>query len=222
MTLHVPIVQHQSVNGLIEKTSLCFDIEKIRLDIDLFLKLCGVGRFRAFECASKMWALNLNYPPNPEIYEPDNPNRKYIGKLAGSESVIRELGLVGDDFTEMDALVTNSYVGYVYKTVTEWHSQNNPHLGTINRIYVAFMADGAAYQLHKDPHTGCKYHIPVWSNPYSYMMVADEMQLKSVSMHADGSMWKLNTNVMHTALNLINKSAFKEDKIRAHIIIHAS
>ena len=222
MTLHVPIVQHQSVNGLIDKTDLQFDIVKIQQNIDSILKLCRVGRFRAFETPTRMWALNLNHPPNPEQYDPGNPDCKFIGTLSGNETAVAKLGLTGDDFTEMSNIVANSYLGHVYRTVTEWHNQNNSHLGAINRIYVAFMADGAGYQLHKDPHTGCKYHIPVWSNPYSYMIVEDAMQLKSVSMPADGCVWKLDTNVMHTALNLIPRIATREDRIRAHIIIHAS
>lgn len=222
MTNHIPIVQYQSVKNLIEKTDLHFDIIKIRQNVDAFLKLCGAGRYRAFETSSKMWALNLNYPPNPEHYDPNNPNCKYVGKLSGNESGLKALGLSSNDFTEMDNLVANSYIGHIYRTVTEWHNKTNPHLGVVNRICVAFMGDGAAYQLHLDPHTGCKYHIPVWTNPYSYMMVDDEMQLKTVSLPADGYMWKLDTNVSHTALNLIRKGAPKEIRIRAHIIIYVS
>ena len=216
------IHNYQSVPGLIEKTTLKFDIDRIRVDVDSFLNASGVGRFRAFTTESKMWSLNLNYPPDPEQYDPGNSFCKFWGELAGNELALSKVGITSKDFTEMTDSVYNSYLGEVYRSVKEYHTNNHPDLGTISRIHVAFMADGSAYQLHKDPLTGAKYHIPVWTNPYSYMMVADQDELKSVNMEADGHMWRLDTNRMHTALNLMPKAANRESKIRAHIIIVAA
>jgi hypothetical protein len=216
------INNHHSVPRLIEKTPVKFDIHRIRVDVDSFLNACKVGRFRAFTTENKMWSLNLNYPPNPEQYDPGNPYCKFRGKLSGNESALAKVGITSKDFTEMLPAVSNSYLGEVYRSVKAYHDTNHPNLGTITRIHVAFMADGASYQLHMDPHTGAKYHIPVWTNPYSYMMVDDEGELKSVNMEADGHLWRLDTNRLHTALNLMPKSASREDRIRAHIIIVAA
>lgn len=218
----VHINNYSSIPALIERTELKFDINQIRIAVDSFLNACKVGRYRAFETPNRMWSLNLNHPPNPEQYDPENKFCKYRGKLAGNEPVLEKLGITSKDFTVMPNAVSKSYIGEVYRSVKAYHEKQHPNLGTITRIHVAFMADGAGYQLHKDPHTGAKYHIPVWTNPYSYMMVEDADELKSVNMAADGHVWRLDTNCTHTALNLIPKTANREDRIRAHIIIVAS
>lgn len=216
--------QYASIPGITEKTDIRFDVAKIRKEIDSILNMCGVGRYRALQAQSRMWPLNLSHLPEENTLpgEVGNHIAKFTGKTSGNEPALEAAGFSTADLNVLPPEVENGYLGEVYRKVVEYHNTRVDIPGTITRFNCVFVAEGGGYQLHTDMHTSVKYHIPVWTNKYSFFAAEHEDEIKWVHMPADGALWILDTQVPHLAMNISPKTVPREQKVRAHLIIAAT
>mgnify|MGYP002628850459 CR=1 FL=1 len=218
----IPLLkQYASILGVTEKTDIRFNVEEIRKEIDSILSMCGVGRYRALNTPSRGWTLNLSHLPEEKTLpeEVGNHIAKFTGMTRGNEPSLVAAGYSTADLNVLPPEVANGYLGEVYRKVVEYHNTRVDIPGTITRFNCVFVAEGGGYQLHKDMHTSVKYHIPVWTNKYSFFAAEHENEIKWVHMPADGALWILDTQVPHLAMNISPNTVPREQKVRAHLII---
>ena len=136
---------------------------------------------------------------------------------------IREVDVVSETLYHAPTVLTLHAVGYKRSAIKEILDQLQAYTQTkfgtakICWIHSGTLAPGGSYNLHKDEHCLGRYHIVETTTPYSYMMIEEEYEIKTVHLPADCRVWFLNTNVNHTALNLAPENTF--EKLRTHLIL---
>lgn len=206
-----------SVPGLIEPIGIQIDIEKLKQAVAGIYKATGFEESMAAKTGTRTLAFNFNHP----VTIPDSIENIHFGALATGEDLLRsKFGMTTSDFTQMDPMVTGTYLETVYNLVQVWHQAHRSNLGRLNRLHGAVLANGAGYQLHIDSHTTIRYHIALTTNEYCYMLCKQNNMIQSVHIPADGQVWQLDTRVLHTALNIAPKSL--KDNLRSHLIFSVS
>jgi Aspartyl/Asparaginyl beta-hydroxylase len=70
------------------------------------------------------------------------------------------------------------------------------HGGPIGRVRLMLLPPRTCYSLHKDP--GVRYHLALETNPHSIFVFPD---FGVAHIPADGFLYKLDTRLLHTAMN---------------------
>lgn len=217
------IVMCNQVPGFIEPVPIVFNVAKLRQAMREINEYVGYSPSEAFNSFNKKSGICLTYPPNiPQsvIDEWGDIRSKFVGPISDGEHVVRqEYGLSTAEYTEMHPIVQRSYIKEIADQL-QAYTQTRFGSGRICWIHSGTMAPGASYHLHKDEHCVGRYHIVEYTTEYSYMMVEEEYEIKTVYLPADGQVWFLDTNVNHTALNLTpTTESNKVEKLRTHLIL---
>ena len=217
------IVMYDQVPGFIEPVPMTVNIGKLRLAMQEINQYVGYSPVEAFTSFNKKSGICLTHPlaiPQSIIDEWGDIRSKFVGPISDGEPALREnYEMSTAQYTEMHPIVQNSYVKEI---LDQLQSYTNTRFGSgkICWIYSGTLAPGAAYQLHTDDHCIGRYHIVETTTPYSYMMVEDEYEIKTVHLPADCRVWFLNTNVSHTAINITpTPESVKTEKLRTHLIL---
>ncbi len=213
------IVMYDKVQSLVEPTTLSVDLVKLRDAVDEISKKIPYDPANCLNFESKQSSINFTHPANiPEsiIAQHGEFKSKFVGGLSGGETVLKEkYNMSTADFTEMDALVSESYIKVVFDQIQNYHNSKFG-VGSIRWVHGATLGPGAGFNMHVDKHCLARYHVVLYTNDYSYTMVEQNNEIKIVHMPADGQVWFLNTNVLHNATNLIPSRS--KDNLRTHLI----
>jgi hypothetical protein len=214
------IVICDQVPGFIEPTPIVINVSKLRQTMREINQFVGYSPAEAFDSFNKKTGICLTYPPNiPQsiIDKWGNVRSKFVGPISDGELALREsYNMSTAQYTEMHPIVQNSYIKEILDQLQSY-TQTRFGSGRVCWIHSATLAPGASYNLHKDEHCIGRLHIVEYTTEYSYMMVEDDYEIKTVHLPADGRVWFLDTNVNHTALNLTPMTAF--EKLRTHLIL---
>ena len=213
------LVTYDKVDKLIDPIPLIIDLERLKKDVIDIGNAVGYtenGLVSGTEIKHNQSTINFTHPKNiPQACIDKNGEfrSKFVGLLtSGQEYLMRNFNLSTEEFTEMDDLVTNSYLKVVTDQLQDYHTKTYGK-GQIRWIHGATLGPSASFHLHIDPHTTIRYHIALTTNDYSFMMAEDGEEIKVVNIPADGRVWFLETNVNHNAINI---SPSRE--IRTHLI----
>ena len=217
------IVMYDQVPNLIEPTPIIVNPGKLRLAMQKINSFVGYSPVEAFSSFNKKAGICLTHPPiipQSIIDEWGDIRSKFVGPISDGEPVIKhEYGLSTAQYTEMHPLVQDSYIKEILDQL-QAYTQTRFGSGKICWIHSNTLSPGASYNLHQDDHCIGRYHIVEYTTEYSYMMVEDEYEIKTVHLPVDGQVWFLNTNVNHTALNLTPMPEnSKTQKLRTHLIL---
>jgi len=223
------------VPGLIDQCAITFDIARIKQDL---LDFSNSFDFHVDTVLRRITdpkkigqlSINLTHPEfTPEVLNVlhnnnDNVNyerAKYIGPLTfGDRPAIELHGIEPSSYNVIGKFFEDRYLGDVIRQIQQYHSSMNPGMEPVTRVNCAYLDPGAGFTLHKDTHTRMKYHLPVHTNQFAYMMThtvtGSDIDGTTTFSHlpADGRLWVLNTNEFHNAINL---SPIRHD-YRMHII----
>jgi len=222
----------------LERLSISFDVEQIRNDITaLFsqfeidpIKSLNITKISDIYSLSKIghFGVNLTHPEfTPHIQKLiavsnfDFESSKYRGLLTRGDKELREIQIEPGDFNIIGSFLQDRYLGQVIEQVRQYHAIHYPDLNPISRIFLAYLNPGAGYYFHRDPQI-LKYHLPVYTNEWSYLMTQSNINNKFTEpatithLPADGGIWRLSTLDYHTAMNL---SPFRND-YRMHILFN--
>ena len=214
---HYPISSVDSVPDLIEPIGIAVQIQRLQTELAQMFQVTGFTELMALENQDRKQDFNFNHPK----MIPAGVSNLNFGQLAtGEEQMQARFGLTTGDFTEMDPWLENSYLAEIYDQIRDWHENNHRFArGKLGRLHLTVLGNGAGYQMHRDRHTVCRYHIVLRTNAYSYMLTQIGTDIKAVHMPADGKIWLLNTGSMHTALNLAPNRLDPLQRLRSHIIV---
>lgn len=214
--------------AILEKCNLQFNTELILADLKSLYQSFGYSLSAKFHVGrdkdkSSQVCVNLTYPDfnDPAVKKLVLDDRsleysKYFGYLATGYHPLKDAGIESASFTNTGDFFVNRYIGNVINQVKEYHSNTHPTEPPISRIFCAYINPGAGFVFHKDHQTVCKYHIPIKTNRWSFMYTDSGESVTSTHMPADGSLWRIDTQEMHTAMNL---SPIPND-YRMHIIFN--
>jgi hypothetical protein len=211
----------------LEKCNLQFDLTQIQADVSALLTFCKIDVLAklaadARDDKSAQLSVNLNHPIMSSqnvlnlIGNTDKEIAKYVGPLSKGYWPLLKLGVNPASFTIVGDFIKDRYLGSVIEEVKHYHKTMHPNMPPITKIFCAYLGPGAGFTFHKDRQTHYKYHLPVKTNMWSFLYTANEQGINSMNVPADGSVWKLDTSEMHTALNL----APNPDDYRMHIIFN--
>lgn len=210
---------YDKVQDLIDPVALTVDLKQLRKDIWIIGREIGYDPNECLRNSHKQSAINFTYPKNiPQsiIDQFGDLKSKFIGPLTYGEGPVKQLyNISTKEFTEMHPLVENSYVKTVFDQIQNYHSSQFGS-GTIRWVYSGSLAPSAGFYMHVDPHCTARYHIVLNTTDYSYMMVEQNNEIKTVHMPADGRVWFLDTNVPHNATNLTPVDQILN--VRTHLI----
>lgn len=217
------IVMCDQVPGYIEPVPIVINVGRLRLAMQEINAYVGYSPTEAFDSFNKKSGICLTYPPNiPQsiIDKWGEVRSKFVGPISDGESALREnYEMTTAQFTEMHPIVQNSYIKEIVDQI-QAYTQTHFGSGKICWIHSGTLAPGAAYNLHQDEHCIGRYHIVEYTTEYSYMMVEEDYEIKTVYLPADGQVWFLDTNVNHTALNLTpTTESNSTEKLRTHLIL---
>lgn len=223
------------VPGLIDQCAITFDVDRIKQDI---IDFSNTFDFHVAAILRKLIdpkkigqvSINLTHPEfTPAVIDVlrsinenvDYNRAKYIGPLTFGDRPAAELhGIEPSSYNIIGEFFNNRYLGDVVRQVQQYHSSIHPEMEPVTRVTCAYLDPGAGFFLHKDTHTRMKYHLPIYTNQFAYMM-AHKVTDNSINgdttflhLPADGRLWVLNTNEFHSAMNL---SPIRHD-YRMHII----
>lgn len=223
------------VPGFLDQCAITFDIDRIKqdlLDFSTSFNFHVDTIVRNITDPKKIGqvSINLTHPEfTPKVIEVLNTigsnqdlNRaKYIGPLSfGDRPAIELHGIEPSSYNVIGEYFENKYLGDVIRQVQNYHAITNPGMEPVTRVNCAYLDPGAGFTLHKDTHTHLKYHLPIYTNPFAYIMThrvtSGTIDGDTTFSHlpADGKLWVLNTNEFHNAINL---SPIRHD-YRMHII----
>lgn len=214
-------VNRDVVPGLVEPTGLTIDINRLTQEIDALQSTYGFDGKSMEHTVHGQKTFNLNHP---EKLPSDIKTTKelFVSALCRGENELQRLfNLSTKDFTQFNEAVTKGYLWEVICAVTDWHNANNSSLGKISRIHCAYLGPGAGFQLHKDLHTTLRYHIALATNKFCTMVTVSDLdsnEAYTTHIPADGKVWRLGTQVLHTALNLVPEYSAVRNKVRGHVI----
>jgi hypothetical protein len=217
------IVMHDQVPGFIEPTPIVIDVGKLRramLEINAFV---GYQPSEAFTSFNKKAGICLTHPPvipQSVIDEWGDVRSKFVGPMSDGEPALRRnFGMTTAQFTEMHPIVQSSYIKEIVDQL-QAYTQTRFGSGKICWIHSGTLSPGATYHMHKDDHCIGRYHIVEYTTEYSYMMVEEGYEIKTVYLPADGRVWFLDTNVNHNAMNLTPMEDIRiSEKLRTHLIL---
>jgi hypothetical protein len=216
-------------NSNLSKCGLIFDIAQIKAELaDLFtiFNINIVDNLSVVNIIDPSktghTSINLTHPiigadsDDIILQKITDEKSKYFGKLASGHMRLKSLGIHSRQYTQIGDFFKGKYIEEMIQQVRAYHINSHPELPPISRISCAYLNPGPGYCFHKDSHTYLKYHLPVITNPWSYMMTnADDPTIHQLP--ADGNLWELNTVNTHTAFNL---SPYKNN-YRMHILFDA-
>ena len=217
------IVMCDQVPGFIEPTPIIINLSKLRLAMQGINNYVGYRPEEAFTSFNKRTGICLTYPPNiPQsiIDKWGETRSKFVGPISDGELAVREnYNMSTAQFTEMHPIVQNSYVKEIVDQLQEY-TKTKFKSGKICWIHSGTLAPGGGYNLHQDEHCIGRYHIVETTTPYSYMMVEEEYEIKTVHLPADCRVWFLDTNANHTAINIAPEQENSiTEKLRTHLIL---
>ena len=206
------------VPGLIEPTTLSIDLARLNLDIK---KIWSTLDYQSNDFKLALGKnFNLTHPeyiPQSIVDEFGELKSKFLGPLSyGEYQVMKNYGISTSLFTEMHDMVKNSYVKDVVDLVHNYHvSTKGP--APVQWVFTVTLGAGGGYKLHRDVFTAHRYHVCLETNDFCFMMVKENSSNKIQTVHipADGRVWLLDTNILHTAWNLDSNA----NKLRTHLII---
>lgn len=218
----VPIISVDHIPNVIEPIGLTFDIHLARRAADEIYAKTGFNKFRDKDLPRSQFTHNLKYPKNipKDLINKYGESVKFYGPLAVDEKqLFDKYQIKGNDFTEMDGMVSQSYLGEIYREIQVWHQEHRHSDGYLTRYQTTLLSQDSGYQLHVDSHCVIRYHMALSTNRYCYFFNEHEGQLKAVHIPSDGRVWILNTQNLHTAANMAPNSFSKEDRLRNHLIL---
>ena len=211
----------EQVPGLIEPIDLSVDLARLNLDVNKLWDTLGFQK-NVFK-KTKSVIFNLTYPkhiPQSITNEFGELKSKFLGPLSyGETTVMKTYGISTALFTEMHDMVKNTYIKNVVDLVHNYHiSTKGP--GSVQWVFTVTLGAGGGYKLHRDEFTACRYHICLETNDFSFVIAKEQgsHELQTVHIPADGRVWLLATNLLHTAWNLDHNI----DSSRTHLIISIS
>lgn len=214
------IVMYDTVPDLIDPIPINVDLVHLYETIQVISRAVGYNPTECFKSNSKKSTINFTYPKNiPQniIDGYGDLKSKFIGPMTHGEDRIKELYNIGtDEFTEMHPMIEESYIKTVFDQIQKYHLLKFGS-GKIRWVHSSSLAPGAAFGLHIDVHCTARYHIALTTSECSYMMVADDNEIKTVHIPADGRVWFLDNSVQHTAINLVHVNK-ETDRVRTHLI----
>lgn len=222
------------VPGILDQCAINFDIGRIRqdlIDFSTHFDFDAGARVHNTTDPKKIGqvGLNLTHPEftsrvievlNTTGGNQDLNRAKYIGPLVIGDMQAKSHGIDPASYNVIGEYFENKYLGDVIRQVQNYHAITNPGMGPVTRVNCAWLRPGAGFALHKDTHAIMRYHLPIYTNPFSYIMThtftGGTVDGDTTFSHlpADGKLWVLNTNEFHNAINL---SPIEHDD-RMHII----
>jgi len=217
------IVMYDQVPGFIEHVPITIDVGRLRSAMQAINNYVGYSPIEAFSSFNKKAGICLTHPPvipQSIIDQWGDIRSKFVGPISDGESVLKEkYNMSTAQFTEMDPIVQNSYIKEILDQLQNYTGTRFGS-GKICWVHSNTLSPGASYNLHQDEHCIGRYHIVEYTTEYSYMLVEQDYEIKTVHMPANGQVWFLNTNVNHTALNLTPMPENgKTQKLRTHLIL---
>lgn len=223
-----------TVPGFLDQCAITFDIGKIKQDL---LDFSNHFNFHASTVVRNITdpkkigqvSINLTHPEfTPAVLKvledngtTDLERAKYIGPLTFGDRPAAELhSIEPSSYNITGSFFKDKYLGEVINQVNQYHAAVNPGMEPVTRVTCAYLDPGAGFFLHKDTHTCMKYHLPIFTNPFAYLMTHEvtqgEIDGNTTISHlpSDGRLWVLNTNEFHSAINM---SPVRHD-CRMHII----
>jgi hypothetical protein len=223
------------VPGFLDQCAITFDIDRIKqdlLDFSTHFNFHVDTIVRNITDPKKIGqvSINLTHPEfTPKVIEvlnniggnQDLNRSKYIGPLSfGDRPAIELHGIEPSSYNVIGEFFNDKYLGDVIRQVQNYHANMNPGMEPVTRVNCAYLDPAAGFTLHKDTHTHMKYHLPIYTNPFAYIMTHNvtsgtiDGDTTFSHLPADGKLWVLNTNEFHNAINL---SPIRHD-YRMHII----
>jgi len=213
------------VPGILDQCAITFDINRIKQDLFDFYSSFNFytnTKVRNTTDPKKIGQVGLNLthpeftPKVIEVFNMLNPSEgnqdlnraKYIGPLMMGDPQARSYGIEPSSYNIIGEYFENKYIGDVIRQVQNYHAISNPGMAPVTRVHGAYLDPGAGFVLHKDDHTIMRYHLPIHTNPFSYIMThkvtSGTIDGDTMFSHlpADGKLWVLNTNEFHNAINL--------------------
>jgi hypothetical protein len=218
------IKMYESVPALIEPIPIVVDLNKLNADIT------KIGSFvdysataRCLSSPTKQSTITLTYPKNiPEefVNKLGELRSKFVGPITSGEGPLMEkYNLSTAHFTEMHQIVKDSYVKVIADQINEYHA-NKYGSGQVAWIHSPSLGPGIGFSMHRDRHCVARYHIALATNDYSYMLAEESNEIKAVHIPADGRIWQLNNNILHSAINFAPVNY--PNVVRTHLIFSMS
>lgn len=180
---------------------LKFNVDNISSDINLLIAEHNydlLSRFTANTDKDKSAQVTINLTHPVGIDEKD----KYFGPLTTGYKGLKDAGIDSSSFVELGNFFNGTYIEQVVNSVKKYHQLTYPDAPPITRIFCAYLGPGAGFTFHKDAHTLYKYHLPIKTNKWSFMFTEEKGNIQMTHMPADGRVWLLDTQEMHTAFNM--------------------
>jgi hypothetical protein len=210
---------YDKVQNLIDPVPLNVDLKQLRKAIWAIGQVVDYDPNECLRNSYKQSTINFTYPkniPQSVIDKFGDLKSKFIGPMTYGEGPVKQLYNIGtDEFTEMHPLVANSYIKTIFDQIQNYHISQFGS-GAIRWVHSPSLAPSAGFYMHVDPHCTARYHIVLNTTDYSYMMVEQDNEIKTVHMPADGRVWFLDTNVPHNATNLTPVD--QTINVRTHLI----
>lgn len=158
----------------IEKLNISYDIERLRAEVLKVLSQVELDSDNQLMLACRPGS--------------SNPNFEGKGKLFDKQKQL--MLFEQSDFTEFNPNFTGGYLEEIWRTF--------PY--PVGRFRIAVLPPHRCYSLHRDREE--RFHIPVITNSRCYFLF--ENFSKWYTMPADGSVYRMDTQHRHSAVNMGN------------------
>ena len=179
-------------NPYLYDTGWKFDIARLKTDVFQILE--------RYPIQDDIWQKNRI----SLVHEKGNPDPYHAGRQTYIASP-RKILVPESSFTEFNDEFKNMYIYEVYQRMKELTN------GNLGRMRIMRLLPGKAYGgWHTD--TEDRYHIAITTNSQATICIKDPLFTANVPV--DGSVWRLDTSVLHNAFN-------RGDTERYHIVTNA-
>jgi len=175
----------------------CVDYDRLYNSIIELLSRLGCSMDQINQRCRTEFGYTINLTHQPGLIGTDR-----WAKFTGSHYAVARHGVREVDFVQHLAEAQDLYIGQVIRDIYRLHGGHFQ-----GRAQLIWLGANQQYNMHKDPHTPNRYHIPVVTNELCYWKLAKQLDDEPVTLHmpADGRVWYLNPVAMyHTFINESN------------------
>ena len=211
----------ECVPRLCEPTTISVDLSLLTSTLESIQNHIGYTPLEWLQDRGKQSSINLTHPPIiPQKYISRWGELAASYRISGNELEFIEQGIPTCTMRLMTDLVKSSYISQISEEIINYHRSvyNQPH-AYIARILLSTLGPGTTYGLPRDFHTNTRYHIAITTNELCHMLVNIDSIIFCVHIPANGLVWHLTTDNMHSACNFSHADFYSPDEItRTHLI----